>query len=397
MADEEVVIVDPQGTEHVFPAGFDPAKAAAIVRNSLPLKEPTTFGEGFTQSLKKTASDTGTGILQGAKNAINPRNILSGLRDTASVLGDPSAILRAGYEQGRAGLPGLRTLSQPQEGGQAIGGLLTALAVPAAMKGTSAALRWAAPQAMDMGLQRTMADRLEFPNTPQRLVDEAIIPHGQNVQNALTATEQGVNAKTAAWDAAHPNPHMIAVKGAQPPQMADQAAGFAVNEGKVAGLGNVPGPEDAEIARIKDQYLSQNTRPRNLSETVEQKRSYQSRARYNNRPNAPTQTNNELNFNKGIAAANRTEAIRMEPSIGPDLAKEQDLLGALSAVQKMGAKSTPLSTIGTAKTLLGLRNPTIMGSSAIALDRTGQALQGLSPELVRAALLDLMRSHQPEQ
>jgi hypothetical protein len=87
----------------------------------------------------------------------------------------------------------------------------------------------------------------------------------------------------------------------------------------------------------------------------------------------------------------------MDPSLEGDLSKEQDLLGALTAIEKMGAKSTPLSTVGTAKTVLGLRNPTIMGGAGIALDRTGNALQGLSPEVVRAALLDLMRSHSPEQ
>ena len=46
MADEEVVIVDDQGTEHVFPAGFDPKKAAGIVRaQSIPSAKPPTAGE----------------------------------------------------------------------------------------------------------------------------------------------------------------------------------------------------------------------------------------------------------------------------------------------------------------------------------------------------------------
>lgn len=385
MAQDEVVIVDPQGTEHVFPAGFDPQKAAAIVKNSLPLSEPTTYGEGFKRSLEKTASDTGAGIVQGIGNALNPINLAKGAYDVITGVTDPASLMIKGYQQAPQMAAGLKTIAKgdPNAGGQAIGGLLTSLAVPPIMKGAGRLMQWAAPQAMDMGLQRTMADRLEFPNTPQRLVDEGIIPHGQNVQKALTATEDQVNLRSRL----NPNPTI------DPKQIAQEASDYAENAGKMGGLGNVPGPEQQDLTTARDTYLARQTQPMTAREAIEQKRAYQARGSYNNRPNAPTVTNEQTNFNKGIAAATRNAAIQINPKLAEDLAKEQDLLGALSAVEKMGAKATPLSTVGTAKTILGLRNPTIMGTAGIGLDRAGQALQGISPEVVRAALLDLMRSH----
>src|SRR3954465_552299 len=39
----DVVIVDPLGTEHVFPPGFDPQRAAGIVRRSLGILQPPTL------------------------------------------------------------------------------------------------------------------------------------------------------------------------------------------------------------------------------------------------------------------------------------------------------------------------------------------------------------------
>lgn len=66
MSDQEVVIVDDQGQEHIFPPGFDPKKAAGIVKASSAPKAPTHRGDtykgpdsywgGFWNSLKKDAS-----------------------------------------------------------------------------------------------------------------------------------------------------------------------------------------------------------------------------------------------------------------------------------------------------------------------------------------------------
>jgi hypothetical protein len=243
----------------------------------------------------------------------------------------------------------------------------------------------AAPGLMDMGLKRTAADRLKFPNTPKTLVKEGIIPRGQNVQNALSATEKKLMAAAADYDARMPG---IPV---DPVDIARDAHASAYGAGKLGGLGDTPGPEVQELNDLARQYLAQNTRPRGQVETIAQKRAYQARASYSPRPNAPTVTNNQLNFNEGVAAANRQAAIQRQPEMEADWAKERDLLGALEAQTNAEAKATPLSTVGTLKTMAGLRNPTIMGGAAIGADRTGRALQSpFSAAAVRAVILAML-------
>lgn len=247
------------------------------------------------------------------------------------------------------------------------------------------ALRMVAPKIMDAGLWRSAQQRIEFPNTPKRLVDEGILP--SRAQGALTATEGRIRTTTAAHDAAHP-------PSVDPAQIASEARQFAHQEGRVGGLGNVPGPEAAELSAAEQAYLAQNTRPRSLGETIDQKRAYQARASYNTRPNAPTATNNELNFNKGVAGANRAEATRIAPSIGDELSREQDLIGAVQANAMAEAKGMPL-TIPGAIAQFTLHSPKVMGGAAIAADRVGQFAQ--NPAMIRAILMELMngRSGQP--
>lgn len=170
---------------------------------------------------------------------------------------------------------------------------------------------------------------------------------------------------------------------ADPFRIADEARSFAFREGKMGGLGDAPGPEVANLNAAREQYLKQNTRPRSLTESIEQKRSYQARSRYNNRPNAPTQTNESALFDKGVAAANRSEAIRLLPSLEGDLAKEQDLLGALAALQTRAKNGMPNTLIGAAKHLAF--QPSVMGATAVGMDKAANTMQRLSAARVRAA------------
>lgn len=362
--------------------------------------EPGTYAGGFVKSLGATAKGYVGGIAEGVGSALNPMNIVRGhlapfqtnLPADAS-MSDRIAAQGARFAPVVSGVKKFVTDAvtgqlDPNTGGQATGQLLTGLLAPRVIKvgvsGAGRLLTKAAPQLMDMGLKRTAADRLAFPGTPQRLVDEGIIPRGQNVQNALTATEAKVNADAAAFDAANP-------PGVDPSQLATSARDFAYKEGKVGGLGNVPGPDAAELDALKQGYLAQNTRARTLAETLDQKRAYAARAKFSSRPNAPTQTGNELNFNEGVAGANRTAAIQRNPALEGDLAKEQDLMGGVTAQANAEAKATPLSTVGLMKTVAGLRNPTVMGGAGIAADRIGQALQSpYTSTAIRTALLALM-------
>lgn len=370
------------------------------------------------------------------------------------------------------------------------------------MRGAAKTLQWGAPKVMELGLQRPRSAQLDFPNAAKRLVDERIVPWGNNVQRALDTTERKVGLDALQYDlaaagldragvptnmrkalpparttiplgeapkpsggrpavqrasVAAPNapsmgselapadavfhgtpaqgsptaagdypvgpgvlfgsdvsrarptplapPELYDVKTrrglpnvpmADPFRIADEAHSFAFREGKMGGLGNAPGPEVANLNAARDQYLKQNTRPRSLSETIEQKRSYQARSRYNNRPNAPTQTNESALFDKGVAAANRSEAIRLLPSLEGDLAKEQDLLGALTALQTRAKNGMPNTVIGAAKHLV--LQPSMMGTAAIGMDAAGKGMQRMTAAQIRAAFNALMAaSNEPDQ
>lgn len=197
----------------------------------------------------------------------------------------------------------------------------------------------------------------------------------------------------------NPSARTPPMRGANPGQVdpfkiADEARAFASREGKLKGLGDTPGPELANLDAAAQDYLAKNTRPRSVTETVEQKRSLQARARYNNRANAPTQTNESALFDKGAADANRRAAIERVPSLEGDLAREQDLLGALIALESR-AKPGPAFNM-TSAVRRTLMNPTLMGGAAIGLDVAGNAAQRITPAMVRAAWARLMASHQSE-
>lgn len=340
-------------------ASGKPAAAPAQVRSRT--------GQMYTPPTGSISGD----VLSGAASNFDPRNLVALAKGAVN---DPIGTAK------NVAMTPIRMMgdlvTRPAHTLGQIGGMI---ATGPAMKAMGGTLQKIAPEAMDMGLQRTSAQRLEFPNTPKRLVDEGIVPRGQNIQNALNATESKVNADASGFDAAHP------IGPVDPDTIAQSARDFAHKEGKVGGLGNVPGQESGELDALKKQYQDQNTRSRSLAETLDQKRAYQARSSYSSRPNAPSVTNNELNFNKGVAGANRDTAIQLHPPLAADLAKEQDLIGGLTAQKFAESKSTPLSTVGTAKTIMGLRNPTTMGGAAIGLDRTGRFFS--DPRTLRAALL----------
>lgn len=366
----------PDLDQNGHPIGAAPPDLDATGKPTAAVQVRSRTGQMYTPP----TGDISTDVLNGFASNFDPRNLVALAKGAVS---DPIGTAK------NVALTPIRMMgdlvTRPAHTLGQIGGMI---ATGPALKAMGGTLQKIAPEAMDMGLQRTAAQRLEFPNTPKRLVDEGIIPRKNNVQNALDATERKVNTQAVDFDAAHQ------VGPVDPDSIAQSGHDFAHKEGRVGGLGNVPGPESAELNALQKQYQAQNTRSRSLAETIDQKRAYAARSKYSARPNAPAVTNNELNFNKGVAGANREAAIKLNPELEADLAKEQDLIGAKAAQQMAEAKSTPLSTVGTAKTILGLRNPSIMGGAAIGLDRVGRALS--NPWATRAALLaQILGSEEP--
>lgn len=114
MADE-VIILDTDGvTEHVFPAGFDPKRAAAIVarqgRPSIKAPRGSTQAEMVANDMLDSAKATAKGVAVGAVNAVNPLKIIEGVvglvKDSVSGLqsltSDPEGTLTGMLRQARS-------------------------------------------------------------------------------------------------------------------------------------------------------------------------------------------------------------------------------------------------------------------------------------------------------
>lgn len=144
----DVVIRDDSGTEHVFPTGFDPKRAAAIVRQRQAITpvssdEPDTYAGGFAKSLADTAKRTGSGILEG----LNPIEAAKGLVQT---IAHPIDAATGAFQTVAHPVTTARSLSDPETGGKAIGNLILGGVtgrvlphVPDAMVGGGKALEYA--------------------------------------------------------------------------------------------------------------------------------------------------------------------------------------------------------------------------------------------------------------
>lgn len=140
MTDEqpEIVIRADDGTEHVFPPGFDPMRAAAIVRAGASEREPDTFQAGFTKSLK----DQGRTLAKGALDALPGIGaMVGGALSTPETLGAgtiPGIALGAGVGRGARDLIGAATgLDAPTTPLQKAGGIAGETAIAG---GTAAVL-----------------------------------------------------------------------------------------------------------------------------------------------------------------------------------------------------------------------------------------------------------------
>lgn len=118
MADEQaqIVIIDDEGTKHVFPAGFDPQQAIGIVRQQtaiakpLPADEPDTYMGGFLKGAKEGmiggATGFAKGLIPGAIEGVKgiatlPITLIKGVIDAgfggARLYNDPVGTLTEAY------------------------------------------------------------------------------------------------------------------------------------------------------------------------------------------------------------------------------------------------------------------------------------------------------------
>lgn len=202
MADQpEVVIVDPSGTEHHFPAGFDPQRAAGIVRASFQAPTPPTptghyglldaardaFKTERDQGVIKGASDLASAAGTYAKeNPAATGALVAGTIASGGLAGAPA--LTAIPAVGLAGAAGAGTglvakhlasgESQHMDVGDTLGQMAQQGALQAAGEGVGRGAAALANKGATFLMNRAVnaSDRLarEFPNLSQTLIDNAI-------------------------------------------------------------------------------------------------------------------------------------------------------------------------------------------------------------------------------
>lgn len=216
MAEQEFVIVGEDGTEHVFPEGMDPKRAADIVRRqSQPTgdsyKGPDTFMEGAAASLKDTATRTAKAAGGAVLSALDPRNLLATAKDAGTLMSNPGRLVTRSMEAGPAMLDAAQRVASgdPEAGGAAIGTLATGLVGPRLVSGMSAGMRRAGIGTMQSALKPTdtlvKARRAAGYGTKPQIA-EAVLQEGRTVssgglrkaQDALDATDATAQARLAA-------------------------------------------------------------------------------------------------------------------------------------------------------------------------------------------------------
>lgn len=149
MADQSFIIVDQDGTEHEFPAGMDPQKAAGIVRAGLasavkPIAadEPDTYEAGFARSVGDTMKGTIRGIGRGVAKTFDPRELWRAVKAKDAADHGQAPAPDGDYGVGKVKALG-QSLTTPEGGGEMLGtlgaGVLAGRFGPASVKGAAGA------------------------------------------------------------------------------------------------------------------------------------------------------------------------------------------------------------------------------------------------------------------
>jgi hypothetical protein len=135
MPDQEIVIRDDAGTEHVFPAGFDPQRAIAIVRAQTAGK-PSDSGGLATFAASKLTPMAGPAVDAFAQSSTVPKTMGALARGGTTIggvahgiyKGNPSEVLAAPMEGWAAGKGGYFLGQGAQALAKPVAGLLQRLA-----------------------------------------------------------------------------------------------------------------------------------------------------------------------------------------------------------------------------------------------------------------------------
>lgn len=391
---QEVVIVDNDGTEHVFPEGFDPKKAAAIVKAAIPSHESQPESQPMGGWLPTAGGFVGSLV--------------------GTPFGPPGRLV--GATAGGALGKGAEMLLDNQP--QSISEGLTAMGTEGAKQGAAEGLgigvgklfKAGAPRLMQSMLKPTQALRNSFPTVAQDAVDAGIsIGRGgqAKVGRLISASAGKVDSELAKAQAA----------GASPILMKDVLTELAPVSQKIA-QEPISAAKLSQLSDIGAQALKENPNPIPLTAAQPMKQAAQRVAKEGYKKVAAGADVNSVgpDANMAIARGLRKEIEKRAPAVGPMNAQTQKLMGVEDALehalgriannQPIGmndALSVILGTggynvagapgIGAGLLMKALTTPATSSRIAIGMDRLAP-IASHAPNLTRAALLAALQQQQ---
>jgi hypothetical protein len=413
--DNEVVIVDHDGTEHVFPAGFDPQKAAAIVRQGAPVEaqQPTPsrgIGDRVADALPQVGGMVGslTGGIGGAA--------LGG----AAGQGYGTLLKHAGEIPGAIADVARNAVSQPQA---TFNGFLQGAgqgAMDSGLSGAGQAAMDAGGQVAGAGLKvigkgiykggvamLPKSIKLDFPNMAKYGFDEAVAMTNNGMKKAgelAHSASETIKGKLGLLDRLG----VHEVPGAE-------LTNFGKIEGGIAKEGLRAG-KTAEVDAFKQAFAAENPAAMNLTRTHELKQAESkiaNTAMKKARSGAPINDldaamHKDLSQNARQALEDRVPGIRQENErlqamMGLEQGAEHasntfhwiPRISSAGTLGALGLSSGMLPAIAAGGAGFAATTPQGLTLAGLGLKKAGEAVGSrITPQLLRAALLAQLASEQ---
>lgn len=340
MDQDEVVIIGADGTEHVFPAGFDPKKAAEIVRTGSGIALAPSHGHEPSPAPIVGGGGRGTGF--------DPRQAKQNFGIAAPMIGGATGGLLGG-PAGAAlgGMAGQAVQAASEDRGPGAGELLKAGTINAATEAVgpiaSKALAKTGSGLYRAGvalLPRTL--KQQYPNIAETGIEEGLALTRRGATEAgkrATASRQSVDATIAAAEQAGAGPvstrRIITELRPVRDKLADRVQlGMADETGAVS-----------QRARM---FASHNKGGIPLTRAQELKREAQDLAEsaYRAQERGGTVNGTDLLLNEAQARGLRQEIERLVPEAGPMNARTQALMGLEKAAEHASGTGHVLSRVG---------------------------------------------------
>lgn len=404
MADEQgIIIVDASGTEHEFPPGFDPKKAAGIVRQqtAAPAAAPAPQGDLGRFGGYKMIGDAVMGAGKAALNhPVQSGAMLGGLLAVPLTGGAsiPAAMAAAGL--GAAGGAGLGSIVNARRGGEdgpkTAAGVLGTMGAEGAVgalgegagQGVSRLLKAGGKLVYKSALRPSMNAQREFGD----LADVGLREGAPVSQGGAAKVEGQLNASGAQAKRMIADAETAGASPIQPKEVAREFGDVFQQGQRQAQLGR-PDPRPAEVARLKA-FSAKNPNGIPLGRAQALKGEAQELASKAYRAEDLGHPISDLSAagDKAQARGLRKGIEARVPGIDAVNSRSQDLIGLLRTLEDANRRNVP--GVGSLRTLLGDFVPSVSSRGGIAAHQAGSS--PITAAAMRTALIALM-GQMPQQ